>query len=133
MRRLLLLAVLLGACWRGKPGPVAPREQKRDGPKPVATLSAESALARIEAAYRGGVQRCYETRLKTHPSANGQLTLTFTVDSGGKLTYREARGIHRSVERCVEGAMSRWTFPRLISAAQAEETFRLALQLSSGA
>ena len=131
MRWLLLVAVL-GGCWRDKPGPVTPREQKRDAPKPVAGgtgLTAETALAKIEDTYRGGVQRCYEVWLKTDPGARGELTLTFTVDNKGKLTFREARGIHRSVEQCVEGAMLKWTFPP----ATQEETFRLALQLSSGA
>lgn len=90
------------------------------------TLSPEAARSRIAMLYRPGVQRCYETHLKRDPGARGRVTVTFTVDPTGRLSYREARGVHPRVERCVEGAMTKWTFPQTA----AETTFRLGLQLS---
>ena len=125
---VLLTTLIASACWRGSgPNPpVAPRESKRDG-KPR-TLSPNDALARIRELYRPGVQRCYQTHLKRDPGARGRVTVTFTVDPSGHLSFREARGIHPTVERCVEGAMTKWTFPQPSS----EQTFRLGLQLSSG-
>ena len=126
MRFSLLVLVLASACWRSSPAtPVTPRDQKRED-KPIA-LTPATALARIESAYRGGVQRCYESWLKRDPSAGGDIVVTFTVAGSGKLASAEAKGVHRSVELCVESAMMKWSFPP-----PAEEmTIRLALRLSS--
>jgi hypothetical protein len=124
MRWSVCIATLVATACRHDP-PAAPREAKRD--ERPAPLSPDAALSRIEAVYRPGVQRCYETHLKHDPAARGRVTVTFTVDPSGRLSYREAHGIHPSVERCVEGAMMKWTFPR----PSAETTFRLGLQLSS--
>ncbi len=128
MKTLLLVCVALCACRRQPAPPVAPREVKRAS-KPVARLTPDVALQTIEARYVGGMQRCYRARLKRDPNARGKVVVTFTVDDRGKLTYRDARarGVARSVERCVENAMLRWSFP-----APAQETsFRLAFRLSS--
>ena len=96
-------------------------------------LTPDVALARIQDAYRGGVQRCYNARLKREPRASGRVIVTFTVDESGRLAYRNAKGVGRALgkpmELCVERAMLRWSFP----APAAETTFRVALALSSDA
>ena len=131
MRVSLLMLVVLAACRRQPTPPVAPREHKR-APKPVA-LTPDAALSRIQAAYRGGVQRCYHARLKREPLARGRVIVTFTVDESGRLAYRHVKGIGRALgkpmELCVERAMMSWSFP----APSAETTFRVALRLSSDA
>lgn len=129
-RPLLVLLVVASACRRQPTPPVAPREQKRTH-EPVASreLTPALALARIQSAYRAGVQRCYQSRLKRDPSARGRVVVTFTVDDTGRVAFRRAQGVHRTVEQCVERAMSRWAFPPPAE----QTTFRLALRLSSRA
>lgn len=119
MRSSLLL--LLVAC--ASPARVEPVR----APAPRPRLTPDAALARIEAVYRPGVQRCYQSRLKRDPSARGNVVVTFTVDAEGKLASAHAKGVHRTIEQCVERAMARWTFPP----PALEMTIRVALRLSS--
>lgn len=115
------LLLLLVAC--ASPAPVAPR-----APEPVTPrLTPDAALARIESVYRPGVQRCYQSRLKRDPGARGNVVVTFTVDEGGKLASAHAKGVHRSIEQCVERAMQRWSF----ASARGGMTIRVTLRLSS--
>jgi outer membrane biosynthesis protein TonB len=113
---------LLVAC--ASPAPVEPRAQRPATPR----LTPDAALARIESVYRPGVQRCYQSRLKRDPAARGNVVVTFTVDEAGKLASAHAKGVHRSIEQCVERAMLRWSFPP----PREEMTIRVALRLSSG-
>ena len=118
-----LLIVLLVACAPARSARVhAPREVA-----PAPRLTPDAALARIEAVYRPGVQRCYQSRLKRDPRARGNVVVTFTVSEGGTLASAHAKGVHRSIEQCVERAMLRWSFPP----PREEMTIRVALRLSS--
>jgi outer membrane biosynthesis protein TonB len=119
VRSLLLL--VLAACGSSPRAQPAPRS-------PAQALTPDVALARIESLYRPGVQRCYQSWLKRDPAARGDVVVTFTVDTGGKLASADAKGVHRTVEECVQRAMLRWSFPP----PREEMTIRLALRLSSG-
>jgi TonB family protein len=112
---LLLLLVACASPARVAPAPVTPR------------LTPDAALARIESVYRPGVQRCYQSRLKRDPGARGNVVVTFTVDEAGKLASAHAKGVHRSIEQCVERAMQRWSF----ASARGGLTIRVTLRLSS--
>lgn len=128
MRLSLLILFGLTACWRQPAPRVAPHKPPPVAAKPVAPkLTPDVALSRIESSYLGGMQRCYQARLKRDAMARGRVVVTFTVDESGRVAYRDARGVGKSLEHCVERAMLRWSFP-----APAEEmTFRLAFRLSS--
>jgi hypothetical protein len=125
MRWSVFCAALMfaNACWHAP----AQRETRREavGPKP-APLSPDQALSRIEKLYRPGVERCYKSQLKQDPTVHGRVTLTFTVDPAGRLSAREARGVHPAIERCVEAAMASWTFPQPAD----ETTYRLGMELT---
>ncbi len=130
MTRVSLLLLALAACRpqaTHEPRPHAP------GDGNVGTvgtrLTPDVALATIETSYLGGMQRCYRARLKRDERAGGRVVVTFTVDETGRLAFRQARGIGRTLEDCVERAMSRWSFPP----PAVETTFRLAFRLSSRA
>jgi hypothetical protein len=124
--RLSLFIVLALACRRQPP--VTPREPVRPPPKPIAQkLTPDVALSRIASSYLGGMQRCYRARLKQDASARGNVIVTFTVDESGRLAYRDARGVGKALEQCVERAMLRWSFPP----PDEQMTFRLAFRLSS--
>ena len=126
MRLALLVLVTLCACRRQPSPPVTPREPAR-APKPVApALTPQLALETIEKRYVAGMQRCYRAKLKRDPRARGKVVVTFTVDDRGQVADRRAKGVHESIERCVESAMMKWTFPR----PAAETTFRLAFRLT---
>lgn len=135
MRSSLLVLLALAIGCRATPSPApshgrAPAPASARSPARVREpLTPASALARIRSAYRPGVQRCYQSRLKRDPQARGRVVVTFTVDARGRIAYRRARGVHRTVERCVERAMSAWSFPPARGGAA---TFRIALALDRG-
>lgn len=128
---LVLLVAIVAACRRQPTPPVgSPRasSQRRASPKPITRkLTPDVALSRIESSYLGGMQRCYRARLKRDAMARGRVVVTFTVDESGRVAYRDASGVGKSLEHCVERAMLRWSFP----APDEQMTFRLAFRLSS--
>ena len=127
---VLALCAAQTACRRQPRPPVGDRAQlsKRE-PRPITEqrLTPDLALQTIESRYMGAMQRCYRARLKRDPAARGKLVVTFTVDDDGRVADGRAKGVAKSVERCVENAMVRWSFP----APQQETSFRLAFRLSS--
>jgi TonB family protein len=122
-------------CRQPAAPPISPRvPTPTPTAKPIAAprpteppLTPHAALAKIETNYLGGLRRCYRARLKRDTRAHGRIVVTFTVDEGGRLASKRARGVGRALEACVERAMARWSFVPPVE----ETTFRLAFQLSS--
>jgi hypothetical protein len=74
-------------------------------------LSAESVLAKIQAAYMSAIKRCYTSYLKKDASARGKVALSFTVNETGRTLQGAARGFAGEVDECIGGLMSTWRFP----------------------
>ena len=125
MKRLVIV-VLLAACHHAAPVAREVRAPEQ-APRVTPPLTPDVALQTIQTSYLGSMQRCYRARLKRDAAARGRVVVTFTVDESGKLAYRQARGVGRSLEACVEQAMARWSFPKPSETV----TFRLAFRLSS--
>lgn len=139
----LALALALAGCWRGSavtqpataPHPAAaPEVASPREPARREQLTPRRLLATIETSYMAGLRRCYKAQLKRDARAGGRVVVTFTVDTRGRLSSRDAKGVATKVERCVERAMQRWEFPpaRDATGAPTEATFRLALRLTTG-
>jgi hypothetical protein len=74
-------------------------------------LSAESVLAKIQAAYMSAIKRCYTAYLKKDASARGKVALAFTVNETGRTVQGKANGFAGEVDECIGGLMSTWRFP----------------------
>lgn len=141
----LLLVVALTGCWRGPSA--SPAVQGTDPPvaSPVPSagaarvaavepaLTASLVLETITMSYLGELRRCYTSRLKQDQRAGGRVIVTLTIDRNGAVDGRRANGAGRQIEKCVERAMARWTFPppRSTDGRPTKATFRIALLLSS--
>lgn len=98
------------------------------------TLTVDALLAKINAVYMRGLQRCYKAGLAGDPSLAGKITVAFTVDARGKVVDGEARGLATEVDACVTGQLATWRFP-VPKDADGEPTdvdFALALALVPG-
>jgi hypothetical protein len=74
-------------------------------------LSADSVLAKIQAAYMSAIKRCYTNYLKKDASARGKVALAFTVNETGRTVQGAAHGFAGEVDECIGGLMSTWRFP----------------------
>ena len=76
------------------------------------TLSA-SAARQVVNRNRGRVRSCYERRLKTINSLQGQVSVTLRIGTGGQVSGVRVGGSLRDPEvfSCIRSAVSSWTFP----------------------
>lgn len=77
---------------------------------------------------RADVKRCFETLRAKAPTARGEITLRFTVDTTGAVVRSEVTGFDAEVTKCVETAMPRWKF----TAPNKPARFELVLDLVIG-
>ncbi len=131
MRRLAILAalVLLSACKREPPAPVAAPPASRappaagapaEPPHPVYAPApdwGEPDMPKVRKLFEGRfaeVKRCYEAELQKHPDSRGKLTLRFTIVESGALRYvKVARTTFErpDVPGCVVQVVRRWKTP----------------------
>ncbi|MGE0868987.1 MAG: AgmX/PglI C-terminal domain-containing protein [Kofleriaceae bacterium] len=76
-----------------------------------APLTPERVISVIQTSYMRGIRQCYRNRLKKDPSAQGRVTVVFTIDESGRTTHREAKGFAGEVDSCISSKMRRWRFP----------------------
>jgi len=76
-----------------------------------ATLTPETVMAKIQAAYMAGLKRCYVLALRADPTAKGAVVLHFTVNESGRATDGTSTGFSTDVDGCIAGQMAGWRFP----------------------
>ena len=111
------VVLLLAACG-GHPAPAPKPVAKPDpaiwkpveGPAPITTLTPDVVVAKIRAAYMGGVKRCYSVMLK-NSGGRGKVMVTFTVDPTGRVHDGTARGFSDTVDACITAQVADWRFP----------------------
>ena len=93
--------------------PERTRERIQIGPvhqDEVSSLTPEAVVAKIQAAYLAGLQRCYAHALKADATRAGKLSIAFTVSDTGKVIAAQATDLDREVDACMENQMSAWRF-----------------------
>ena len=75
------------------------------------SLTPDSVLAKIQAAYMAGLKRCYKEYLKKDASARGKVTLNLTVNETVRTVKGAAHGFAGEVDECITGQMASWRFP----------------------
>ena len=75
------------------------------------TLSADTVLAKIQSVYMAGLKRCYKTQLKSNPTLQGKLRMSFTVEATGKTSNVTAKSSAPALDACVKGMIEGWRFP----------------------
>ncbi len=75
------------------------------------SLTADTVLAKIQAAYMAGIKRCYKNYLKKDASARGKLVLQLTVNETGRSVNGKASGFASEIDDCVAGMTGGWRFP----------------------
>jgi hypothetical protein len=96
------------------------------------TLSPDAVLRRIMQLYLAQLQRCYKDYLKKDASARGKVSLSFTVNSTGRVVKPSAEGVAPEVSQCISTRMGGWTFPAPKSkddGTAAEANFNITLAL----
>jgi outer membrane biosynthesis protein TonB len=85
----------------------------------------------IHDSYMPGLERCYHRAQVLEPSLSGKVTLTFTVDSHGRVTDAEASGVTPQVDSCVQSQMGHWHFtaPRTKKGDPTDASYRISLAL----
>jgi hypothetical protein len=58
------------------------------------------------------IRYCYEKRLNTQPSLEGEIVVDFEIDESGKTQSVKARGLSEPVDRCVAKAFRSIRFPK---------------------
>jgi len=95
--------------------PDGSRTRNRRGPAAggcTGTLNAALARQYISR-HRGAVRSCYERRLKTINSLQGQVLVDLRVGTGGQVSGVRVRGSLRDPEvfSCIRNTVSRWRLP----------------------
>lgn len=140
-----------GEVGTGKgPGVGGPKEGEGAGPKeeekvsrvkidPVEDLSFTdldpSEVARlIRSRYLAGIKRCHQQALKTDPTAQGRVTIRFTVGPTGRVTTANVNGFSASVDSCIASQARRWRFgaPKDDSGKPTSADFQIPLILKPG-
>ena len=116
-----VVGIVLGACWTSSSPPPPPQPFQPVAhptvppPKLLSgtptTLTPDIVLAKIRAAYMGGVKRCYSVLLKNHGGARGRVMITFTVDPNGSAQRAEVHGFADPVDACIAAQIATWRFP----------------------
>ncbi len=98
---------------------------------PGTTLTVDTVLAKINASYMTGLQRCYKQGLVGDASLSGKVAVRLTVTERGTVEDATASGVEATVDRCIEGLMQGWRFPvpRDEDKAPTDASFKLSLAL----
>jgi hypothetical protein len=93
----------------------------------VVAVSSSTALAsadidrslvhRVVKVHVREIRTCYERALKVHPSLAGKVKVTFTIATDGKVRAATAEGLEDSLDRCIEGVVKTFEFPKSTSPA----------------
>jgi outer membrane biosynthesis protein TonB len=90
------------------------------------TLSVDNVMSKINTVYMTGLQRCDQKSLKAEPTVSGKVTLTFTVDTKGRV-LSDLDGLTPVFDHCLTTMISTWRFPHVREPSEA--TFKLSLML----
>jgi len=74
-------------------------------------LSGKTVVAKINSAYKPGLQRCYRAALRENPKRYTVVTLVFAIDELGRTRGGTANGADGDLEDCIEAQMAGWRFP----------------------
>jgi TonB family protein len=72
-------------------------------------------IRRIVRAHINEVRHCYNKLLVKEPTAEGKVTVSFTIDATGKVSVSSVTDNttgNDDVAECIAKAVKRWTFPR---------------------
>ena len=91
----------------------------------VAVISSSTASAdidrslvnRVVKTHAREIRGCYETSLEANPSLHGKVTVTFTIEKDGKVNTAKAEGLEDNLDRCIEGVVKTFAFPKSTSPA----------------
>jgi hypothetical protein len=87
---------------------------RETGGSVTGALSAE-AIRRVVRRHLPEVRFCYEQGLQTNPSIEGRVTVGWIIGATGAVQSATVQGSdlgNSEVERCIAGAVRRWTFPQ---------------------
>jgi hypothetical protein len=79
----------------------------------------------IKARYQARVNACYQRALKSNPSLQGKVTLSFTIGIAGNVVKANADGFDSGVDQCIEREARTWRFDKPESPAEFEIPFIL--------
>ena len=74
-----------------------------------------NAVAKYVKARMASIKECYERELKRDPKLAGKLTISFTIETDGKIseTYVESNSMgNKNVANCITGRIRSWRFPK---------------------
>ncbi len=74
-----------------------------------------NAVAKYVKARMTSIKECYERELKRDPKLAGKLTISFTIETDGKIseTYVESNTMgNKNVANCITGRIRSWRFPK---------------------
>jgi hypothetical protein len=96
------------------------------------SLTTDMILRKVMSAYMAGLKRCYKNGLKTDPTMRGKVVIAFTVNESGRSVNGDATGFDGEVDRCIEGLVASWSFPRPkdVDGEATEASFRITLTLT---
>jgi hypothetical protein len=82
------------------------------------TVSGDIDRDGLQQVFKGGAARlryCYEKQLMRNPALAGRLVVTFTVETGGRVSDAVVDGPDHEVDQCVAAAVKTWEFPNVRS------------------
>jgi hypothetical protein len=96
------------------------------------SLTTDMILHKVMSVYMSGLKRCYKNALKMDPTLRGKVGINFTVNESGRSVNGDAMGFNDEVDRCIEGLVSSWVFPRPKDAdgEATDASFRITLTLT---
>ncbi|MSQ84194.1 MAG: AgmX/PglI C-terminal domain-containing protein [Myxococcales bacterium] len=82
------------------------------------------AVSRASRGKSGAIQRCYDTELRSNPSAEGKVTVLFSVGTEGSVFEARATNASSGLSACIEAVFTSIRgLPRLSQAAQFSQTY----------
>lgn len=73
-------------------------------------LDPDQVARLIRSRYLAGIKQCHNAVLKKDPSAQGRVTIRFTVGPTGRVTKASVNGFNPDVDKCIQSQASRWRF-----------------------
>jgi hypothetical protein len=77
----------------------------------ISNLDPETVVAAIRANHLPDIKGCHLLALKADQKSKGKVTTRFTVGPAGSVTKAKASGFDRTLDACIQAAMSGWRFP----------------------
>jgi len=95
------------------------------------SLTADQIRRRIGTVYLPGIERCHKQALKSDPTLQGRVTLSFTIGEAGRVADARVAGVDDGLDACIAALMRGWRFspPRDDDGEPTEAPFRLVLDL----